>query len=181
MIYQHWWQRQKQHWSRRVQRKEMLPTTLPCHMPIWKLLTGVLVQKVHETLLRRMYYQMSRKDAGKTPQDQTNNLWLTNRFWSTVKNTSVVSQCDGLNFNVVNLFENNKETWGTELTACNESIGEVDIRRGFQCDFLSPLIFVAVLISLSMRIFCDDVGMAFGLYKCVLLVLKRGKMNRGYY
>ena len=52
----------------------MLPTALPCHMPMWKLLTGVLMQKVHETLLRRMYYQMSRKDAGKTPQDQTNNL-----------------------------------------------------------------------------------------------------------
>ena len=37
--------------------------------------------------------------------------------------------------NIVNLFENSKETWRTELTACNESLGEVDIRRGiFQED-----------------------------------------------
>ena len=27
---------------------------------------------------------------------------------------------------IVNLFENNKETWRTELTAYNESLGEVD-------------------------------------------------------
>ena len=29
-----------------------------------------------------------------------------------------------------------------------------------------------------MRIFSDDVGMAFGLDKCVVLVLKRGKVVR---
>ena len=41
--------------------------------------------------------------------------------------------------NIVNLFENSKETWRTELTACNESLGEVDIRRGiFQGDSFSP-------------------------------------------
>ena len=41
--------------------------------------------------------------------------------------------------NIVNLFENSKETWRAELTACNESLGEVDIRRGiFQGDSFSP-------------------------------------------
>ena len=35
----------------------------------------------------------------------------------------------GIADNIVNLFENSKETWRTELTACNESLGEVDIRR----------------------------------------------------
>ena len=33
-------------------------------------------------------------------------------------------------YNIVNLFENSKETWITELIACNESLGEVDIWRG---------------------------------------------------
>ena len=128
----------------------------------------------------------------------------------------------GIADNIVNLFENSKETWRTELIACNESLGEVDIRRGiFQGDSFSPLLFVVVLIPLSIilnktdlgyvtsrnqklnhllfmddlklyaksereldsliqtvRIFSDDVGMVFGLDKCAVLVLKRGKMVR---
>ena len=37
-----------------------------------------------------------------------------------------------------------------ELIACNESLGEVNIRRGiFQGDSFSPLLFVVVLIPLS--------------------------------
>ena len=36
----------------------------------------------------------------------------------------------GIADNIVNLFEDIKETWKTELMACNESYGEVDIRRG---------------------------------------------------
>ena len=55
----------------------------------------------------------------------------------------------GIADNIMNLFENNKETWRTGLTACNESLGEVDIRRGtFQGDSFSPLLFVAALIPL---------------------------------
>ena len=36
----------------------------------------------------------------------------------------------GITDNIVKLFKNRKETWRTELTACNESLGEVDIIRG---------------------------------------------------
>ena len=126
----------------------------------------------------------------------------------------------GITDNVVNLFENSKETLRTELIACNKSLGEVDIRRGiFQGDSFSPLLFFIFFIPLSiilsktglgyvisqnqklnhllfmdglklyakserelnsliqtMRIFSDDVGMVFGLDKCAVLVLKRGKM-----
>ena len=35
----------------------------------------------------------------------------------------------GIADNIVNLFENSKETWRTDLPACHESLGEVDIRR----------------------------------------------------
>ena len=56
----------------------------------------------------------------------------------------------GIADNIVNLFQNSKETWRTELRACNESLGEVDIRRGiFQGHSFSPLLFVVVLIPLS--------------------------------
>ena len=127
----------------------------------------------------------------------------------------------GIANNMVNLFENSKETWRTELIACNESLGKVEIRRGiFQGDSFSLLHFVVVLIPLSVflneaglgyvtsrnqklndllfmddlniyeserkldsliqtvRIFSDNVGMVFGLDKCRVLVLKRGKMVR---
>ena len=51
--------------------------------------------------------------------------------------------------NIVNLFKSSKETWETELTACNESLGQVDIKREiFQKDNFLPLLFVVVLIPL---------------------------------
>ena len=61
--------------------------------------------------------------------------------------------------NIVNLFENSKETWITELIACNESLGEVDICRGsFYGDSFSPLLFVVVLIALSIILNETDLG-----------------------
>ena len=65
----------------------------------------------------------------------------------------------GITDNIVNLFENSKETLRTELIACNKSLGEVDIRRGiFQGDSFSPLIFVIVLIPLSIILNKTDLG-----------------------
>ena len=61
--------------------------------------------------------------------------------------------------NVVNLFENSKVTSRTELTTCNESLREVDIRRGiFQEDSFSPLLFVVVLIPLLIILNEIDLG-----------------------
>ena len=49
----------------------------------------------------------------------------------------------GIADNTVDLIENSKETRRTELTACNESLGEFDIRRGiFQGSSVLPLLFV---------------------------------------
>ena len=57
----------------------------------------------------------------------------------------------GIADNIVNLFENSKETWRTELIACNEILGEGDIKTGiFPENSSSALLFVAVLIPLSM-------------------------------
>ena len=56
----------------------------------------------------------------------------------------------GITNNVMNLFENSKETWRTELITCKESLGEVDIIRGiFQGDSFSPFLFLVVLIPIS--------------------------------
>ena len=65
----------------------------------------------------------------------------------------------GIADNIVNLFENSKKTWRTELTAYNESLGEVNMRRGiFQGYSFSPLLFVVVLIPLSIILNEIDLG-----------------------
>ena len=65
----------------------------------------------------------------------------------------------GIADNIVNLFENNKETWRTELITCNESLGEVDMRRGiFLGDSFSTLLFVVALIPLSIILNETDLG-----------------------
>ena len=53
----------------------------------------------------------------------------------------------GILDNIVNLFKNSKEAWRTELTASNESLGDVDITRGIIQGFsFPPLLFVVVLL-----------------------------------
>lgn len=48
--------------------------------------------------------------------------------------------------NIVKLFKNSKETWGIDLIALNESLGQVNIKRViFQVDSFSSLLFVIVL------------------------------------
>ena len=75
-------------------------------------------------------------------------------YW-TIEAMKIVGIAD----NIVNIFQNSKETWITELIACNESLGEVDIRRGtFQGDCFSPLLFVVLLIPLSIILNKTDLG-----------------------
>ena len=48
--------------------------------------------------------------------------------------------------NIVKLFKNSKETWGIDLIALNESLGQINIKRViFQVDSFSSLLFVIVL------------------------------------
>ena len=65
----------------------------------------------------------------------------------------------GIADNIVNIFKNSKETWITELIACNEILEKVDIRKGtFQGDCFSPLLFVVLLIPLLIILNETDFG-----------------------
>ena len=65
----------------------------------------------------------------------------------------------GIADNIVNLFENSKETWRTELIACNEIFGEVYIRKGiFQGDSFSTLLFAIILTPLLIMLIKTDLG-----------------------
>ena len=51
---------------------------------------------------------------------------------------------------VIKFIQGSMSKWKTELTACGESLEEVDIKRGiFQGDSLSPLLFVICMMPLS--------------------------------
>ena len=106
------------------------------------------------TFLRRMCYRMSRRHAGKTHEERERTYDMLSHGWmiEAMKMWEIVD-------NIVNLFESRKETWRTELTACNESLGGVNIRRGiFQGDSFSPLLFVVDLIPLSIILDETDLG-----------------------
>ena len=127
----------------------------------------------------------------------------------------------GVAVNVRFFVNTSMKQWNTDLTASNQRLGNVKIRRGtFQGDSLSPLLFVLVMIPLTLvlrqtkasyelkkggkkinhsqfmddlklfaknedqinklvnivRIFLEDIKMEFGLTKCGVLIMKRGKV-----
>ena len=129
----------------------------------------------------------------------------------------------GIASNVEKMLIASMQGWQTELTCCNETLGQVKFRRGiFQGDSLSPLLFVMSMIPLNLslrkikvgykfnsnkeeinhlmfmddiklvakdergldsliqtvRVISTDIGMKFGLEKCAMLVMKKGKVSK---
>ena len=126
----------------------------------------------------------------------------------------------GVAVSVRSFVNTSMKQWNTELTASNQRLGNVKIRRGiFQGYTLSPLLFVLGIIPLTLvrqtkawyelkkggkkinhllfmddlklfaknedqmdslvntvRIFSEDIKMEFGLSKCGVLIMKRGKV-----
>ena len=54
----------------------------------------------------------------------------------------------GIADNIVNLLKNNKETWRTELKACNESLGKLILAEGFFSGIIFHLWFLSLLLYL---------------------------------
>ena len=126
----------------------------------------------------------------------------------------------GIVVNVRSFVNTSMKQWNTELTASNQRLGNVKIRRGiFQGYTLSPLLFVLGIIPLTLvkqtkawyelkkggkkinhllfmddlklfaknedqidnlvntvRNFSEDIKMKFGLQRCGVLIMKRGKV-----
>ena len=52
--------------------------------------------------------------------------------------------------NILEFVKGSMANWQTELASCRESLAKVNIRRGiFQCNSLSPLLFVICMIPLT--------------------------------
>ena len=69
----------------------------------------------------------------------------------------------GVPKNVIELLENSKKDWKTNLFSGGSSLGAVNINRGiFQGDSLSPLLFVITLIPLTLALPKLKQGYSFG-------------------
>ena len=122
--------------------------------------------------------------------------------------------------NMISIISNSMVNWKTVLTSGGMALGQVDIRRGiFQGDFLSPLLFIVIMLPLTLvprkmragyklakdmkpinyllfmddlklygaskdkqdslvqvvRTFLQDINMSFGLDKCAVLEMGRGR------
>ena len=93
----------------------------------------------------------------------------------------------GVAENIKSLFVNSMEKWKVMLCSGNSELGEVGIKRGiFQGDSLSPLVDDLKLYSRSekgldslvqtVRVFSENIGMEFGIEKCAMLVMEKGKI-----
>ena len=220
---------------------------ITCLPLMWKLLTSLISEKMYEHLVENDVLpdeQKGCRERSRGTKDQLlidktilkhckrhqRNLamgWIDyKKAYDMVPHSWLIEAVKmvGVAENIVELLRKSMETWKTQLTACGDVLGEVNIKRGiFQGDSLSPLLFVVTLIPLTIllresglgydlgdandklvnhllfmddlkvygtseamldsliqtvRIFSDDIGMEFGLDKCGILVLKRGKVIR---
>ena len=141
---------------------------------MWKLLTGIISDKLYEFLDTENVLPDEQKGCRKGSQGTNDQLFIDKMVlreaksrkknlamgWIDYKKAydmiphSWILEClelFGAAQNVKTLLENSMNGWQTELTSNGESLGSVSIRRGiFQGDSLSPLLFVVSMIPLSL-------------------------------
>ena len=72
-------------------------------------------------------------------------------IWSHIVGYRKCMEMFGVAVSVRSFVNTSMKQWNTELTASNQRLGNVKIRRGiFQGDSLSPLLFVLVMIPLTL-------------------------------
>ena len=218
-----------------------------CLPLIWKLLTGILAEELYEHLEKTNSLPWEQKRCRKRSRGTKDQLlidkmivkdckrrltslavaWIDYRKTYDMVSHSSIQKCIemfGVAVNVRSFVNTSMKQWNTKLTASNQRLENVKIKRGiFQGDSLSPLLFVLVMISLTLvlrqikasyelkkggkkinhllfmddlklftknedqidnlvntvRIFLEDIKMEFGLPKCGVLIMKRGKVVKG--
>ena len=147
---------------------------ITCLPVMWKLLTGIISDKLYEFLDTENVLPDEQKGCRKGSQGTNDQLFIDKMVlreaksrkknlamgWIDYKKAydmiphSWILEClelFGAAQNVKTLLENSMNGWQTELTSNGESLGSVSIRRGiFQGDSLSPLLFVVSMIPLSL-------------------------------
>ena len=219
---------------------------ITCLPMCWKLFTSMIAESIYTFLDDSKLFPGEQKGCRKGSRGTNDLLYIDQRMMKEAKQRrknlamawldyckaydlvphSWLSECMhmfGIASNVEKMLTASMQGWRTELTCCNESLGQVRFRRGiFQGDSLSPLLFVIAMIPLNLvlrkmkigyqfssnkeqinhlmfmddiklfakdengldaliqtvRVVSTDIGMKFGLEKCAVLVMKRGKVTK---
>ena len=147
---------------------------ITCLPLMWKLLTGVIGDKIYGHLDQQHVLPEEQKGCRKKSRGTNDLLYIDRAVIREVKSRkknlamawidykkaydmvphSWIVEClemFGIAENIRTLLVNSMENWKVMLCSGNLELGEVDIRRGiFQGDSLSPLVFVLGLIPLSL-------------------------------
>ena len=142
---------------------------ITCLPLIWKLLTGILAEELYEHLEKTNSLPWEQKGCRKGSRGTKDQLlidkmivkdckrWLTSLAVAWIDylkaynmvTYSWIQKCIeifGAAVNVRSFVKASMKKWNTELTASNQRLGNVKIKRGiFQGDSLFPLLFVFVM------------------------------------
>ena len=155
-----------------VQASNYRPIT--CLPMMWKLLTGIMGEKLYHHLERNGLFKDEQKGCRKGSRGTKDQLLidkailkncrrrLTNlsMAWIDYKKAydmvphSWILKClemVGAAKNIISTISNSMVNWKTVLTSGGTVLGQVDIKRGiFQGDSLSPLLFIVIMLPLTL-------------------------------
>ena len=148
--------------------------SLTCLPMMWKLLTGIMGEKLYHHLERNGLFKDEQKGCRKGSRGTKDQLLidkailrnccrrLTNlsMAWIDYKKAydmvphSWILKClemVGAAKNIISTISNSMVNWKTVLTSGGTVLGQVDIKRGiFQGDSLSPLLFIVIMLPLTL-------------------------------
>lgn len=147
---------------------------ITCLPMMWKLLTGILSEELYTHLENNNLIPDEQKGCKRNSRGTKDQLLIDKTIirnckrrktnlgmaWVDFKKAfdmvphSWIIKCltmFGAPNNMIGFLASSMEKWKTVLTAANEVLGEIDIKRGiFQGDSLSPLLFVISMIPLTL-------------------------------
>ena len=146
---------------------------ISCLPLMWKLMTGMIAEKVYEFLDTNDILPVEQKGCRRKSRGTKDQLLIDKMIlqdcrrrhtnlamaWVDYKKAydmvphSWIMECLKLvqvSDNVIDFIEKSMKKWQTELTSYGEILGKVNMRRGiFQGDSLSPLLFVICMIPIT--------------------------------
>ena len=147
---------------------------IACLPMMWKLLTGVMREKLYHHLERNGLLTDEQNGCRKGSRGSKDQLLvdkailkscrrrLTNlsmawidykKAYDMVPHSWILKYLEmvGAAKNMISIISNSMVNWKTVLTSGGMALGQVDIRRGiFQGDSLSPLLFIVIMLPLTL-------------------------------